>query len=149
MQTRMYACKVACSLTSKMTCYPRKKMRRRSALSCVFLLLAACTAASSPVASFLQDKKAAVFVFLAPDCPLSQSYTLTLNNLAEDFEPKRVGFYCRVFHRRDIEPRWTSSSQPITWVSGRCWTLRQSSPITLGAKVQSATGPELGQHRTG
>jgi thiol-disulfide isomerase/thioredoxin len=56
------------------------------------LLLAACTAASSPVASFLQDKKAAVFVFLAPHCPLSQSYTLTLNNLAEDFEPKELGF---------------------------------------------------------
>jgi thiol-disulfide isomerase/thioredoxin len=57
------------------------------------LVLAACTPASNPVASFLQKKKAAVFVFLAPDCPLSQNYTLTLNKLAKDYEPKGIGFY--------------------------------------------------------
>jgi thiol-disulfide isomerase/thioredoxin len=68
-------------------------MRGISALSCVFFVLAACTPARNPVASFLQNKKAAVFVFLASDCPLSQSYTLTLNNLAKEFEPKGIGFY--------------------------------------------------------
>src|SRR6516164_2910402 len=68
-------------------------MRARSALPCVFLLLAACLPAHSPVASFLQNKKTTVFVFLAPDCPLSQSYTLTLNNLAKEFERQGIGFY--------------------------------------------------------
>jgi thiol-disulfide isomerase/thioredoxin len=68
-------------------------MCRKAALSCVFFILAGCTPARSPVAPFLQNNKAAVFVFLATDCPLSQSYTLTLNNLAKEFEPKRIGFY--------------------------------------------------------
>jgi hypothetical protein len=68
-------------------------MRVQLTLSCVFWALVACTPARSPVASFLLNKKAAVFVFLATDCPLSQSYTLTLNNLGKDFEPKGIGFY--------------------------------------------------------
>jgi hypothetical protein len=37
--------------------------------------------------------KASVLVFLAPDCPLSQSYTLTLNNLHSQFEHASLGFY--------------------------------------------------------
>lgn len=41
----------------------------------------------------LSGKRAAVFVFLAPDCPLSQNYTLTLNNLGKEFESKGIGFY--------------------------------------------------------
>ncbi len=31
------------------------------------------------------NHKASVFIFLAPDCPLSQNYTLTLNNLHAQF----------------------------------------------------------------
>jgi hypothetical protein len=60
------------------------------------------------------DKKAAIFVFLAPDCPLSQNYTLTLNNLAKDFEPKGIGFYGVFSGDANRKRRWTSSSQPIT-----------------------------------
>ena len=67
--------------------------RAISALSCLFFVSAACTPARSPVASFLKNQRAAVFVFLAPDCPLSQSYALTLNNLAKDFEPRGIGLY--------------------------------------------------------
>lgn len=43
--------------------------------------------------SALEDNKAAVFAFLAPDCPLSQNYTLTLNELAGEFEPDGVRVY--------------------------------------------------------
>jgi thiol-disulfide isomerase/thioredoxin len=68
-------------------------MRRISALWFIVISLAACTPAPSPVTPLLQNKRAAVFVFLAPDCPLSQSYTLTLNNLAKEFEANGIGFY--------------------------------------------------------
>src|SRR2546426_4819763 len=39
------------------------------------------------------NHKASVFVFLAPDCPLSQNYTLTLNNLHAQFRDDDAGFY--------------------------------------------------------
>jgi thiol-disulfide isomerase/thioredoxin len=65
----------------------------KSIVCCVFLILAACTHVQSPVVSYLQNKQAAVFVFLAPDCPLSQNYTLTLNNLAKEFGANGIGFY--------------------------------------------------------
>jgi thiol-disulfide isomerase/thioredoxin len=68
-------------------------MRRISVLCFSFITLAACTPAHNPVTPLLRDKRAAVFVFLAPDCPLSQSYTLTLNNLAKEFEANEIGFY--------------------------------------------------------
>ena len=41
----------------------------------------------------LKNNKASVFVFLAPDCPLSQSYTLTLKELQAKFGNAGVGFY--------------------------------------------------------
>lgn len=57
------------------------------------LLLSACNGRPSLDVSLLKDKRAAVFVFLAPDCPLSQNYTLTLNNLQAQFDEASVGFY--------------------------------------------------------
>ena len=42
--------------------------------------------------STLKNHKAAVLVFLAPDCPLSQSYVLTLNTLSEQFDAEGVQF---------------------------------------------------------
>jgi hypothetical protein len=48
---------------------------------------------TGPVKEFLVNKQAVVFVFLAADCPLSQSYTLTLNRLHEQFQPSGVAFY--------------------------------------------------------
>ena len=41
----------------------------------------------------LKNSKASVFVFLAPDCPQSQSYTLTLNELHAKFAKDGVRFY--------------------------------------------------------
>src|SRR5262249_5457110 len=45
------------------------------------------------IAEFLVGKRGAVFVFLAPDCPLSQGYTSTLNRLHEQFQPSGIAFY--------------------------------------------------------
>src|SRR6476620_10713418 len=59
----------------------------------ILLLLAGCgRRGSEPVAEYLKDKPA-VFIFLAPDCPLSQSYTLTLNNLRTQFQASGMEFY--------------------------------------------------------
>jgi thiol-disulfide isomerase/thioredoxin len=46
----------------------------------------------NPATPFLEGRKAAVFVFLATDCPLSQGYTLTLNDLSKEFEGSGVRF---------------------------------------------------------
>jgi hypothetical protein len=43
--------------------------------------------------SSLKTNKASVFVFLAPDCPLSRSYTLTLKDLDSEFRAESVRFY--------------------------------------------------------
>ena len=43
--------------------------------------------------SLLKKNKASVFIFLAPDCPLSQNYTLTLSNLSKQFEKNSICFY--------------------------------------------------------
>ena len=42
---------------------------------------------------FINGNYASVFVFLAPDCPLSQNYTLTLNRLYENYIDSSVFFY--------------------------------------------------------
>ena len=59
------------------------------------LLLAGCRggAARPDLHSFLENGKAAVFIFLAPDCPLSQNYTLTLNGLDAEFKGRGIRFY--------------------------------------------------------
>ncbi len=42
--------------------------------------------------SKIENSKATVFIFLKPDCPLSQNYTLTLNNLFNDFKNDSILF---------------------------------------------------------
>src|SRR5215469_5427890 len=138
-----------------------------AAVCLVVLACAACRKpADNPVAGLLQNKKAAVFVFLAPDCPLSQNYTLTLNNLDKQFETRQIGFY-GVFSGDTI-----SKSAMDEFVA----TYHLSFPVTLDpqAKIADYFGatntpeafltdssgrtvykgaidnwaPELGQHRT-
>jgi len=41
----------------------------------------------------LSSNKASVFIFLSPECPMCQNYTLTLNNLYVKYKPFKVGFY--------------------------------------------------------
>jgi peroxiredoxin len=69
---------------------------------------AACysDSAAPDLSSFLKDGRAAVFVFLAPDCPLSQNYTLTLNRLHTEFQDDGIAFYGVVageFEKNEID----------------------------------------------
>ena len=58
------------------------------------LLIAGCFMISSnPVSQLLEGKRAGVFVFLAPDCPLSQNYTSTLNELRNQFMAAGIEFF--------------------------------------------------------
>jgi len=41
----------------------------------------------------LFENKATVFVFLDPECPISQNYTGILNHLSSQFENSKVKFY--------------------------------------------------------
>lgn len=76
------------------------------ALACAF---AGCRApaAKPDLSGYLENRKAAVFVFLAPDCPLSQRYTLTLNELHAEFRDDGIGFYGLVagndFYQSEID----------------------------------------------
>lgn len=39
------------------------------------------------------NNQASVFVFLAPDCPLCEGYSLTINKLQQEFEKDSIRFY--------------------------------------------------------
>jgi peroxiredoxin len=85
-------------------------MQRIKALVILFLYLISCKHAAEKQESLfsitlttskdsefnlseIKNNKATVFVFLAVDCPLSQNYTLTLNNLYNDFKNDSIVFY--------------------------------------------------------
>ena len=55
-----------------------------------FLFIGCGQADRADFSKFLQNREGAVFVFLAPDCPLSQSYTSTLNELRAPFEARGI-----------------------------------------------------------
>jgi len=67
--------------------------RKLIGVAALFLVVSCERNSSDPIAEFLKNKQAAVFVFLAPDCPLSQNYTRTLNELRTQFQSQRVEFY--------------------------------------------------------
>jgi thiol-disulfide isomerase/thioredoxin len=65
-----------------------------SSLVTLTLLISACRPAStSPIASLIEKHRAAVFVFVAPDCPLSQDVTGTFNELHTQFADADIEFY--------------------------------------------------------
>jgi thiol-disulfide isomerase/thioredoxin len=130
-------------------------------------MLASCARlADKPITPFLQGKRAAAFIFLSPDCPLSQNYTLTLNNLHKEFVAGGIEFY-GVFSGEGA-----SKAGMDDFVA----TYRVSFPVTLDAESKIADffgamktpeafltdakgqiiykgaidnfAPELGQHRT-
>lgn len=41
----------------------------------------------------INKHKATVLIYVSPECPLCQSYSLTINNLIETYAPKQVAFY--------------------------------------------------------
>ena len=71
--------------------------------------------------SSLEENRASVFVFVAPDCPLSQNHTLTLNELAGQFAADAVNFY------GVVAGEWYSRDETAEFVS----TYRVAFPVLL------------------
>ena len=114
----------------------------------------------------LKNNKASAFVFLAPDCPLSQSYTLTLNKLHSQFGNAGVALYGVVessrYERKEIDDFVTQYRIDLPIVLDPHATLAQffGAMVTPEVFVVNSEGnniyqgaidnwaPELGQHRT-
>ena len=59
----------------------------------LFLATQCAKVPPEPLPKLLKNKQGAVFVFLSPDCPLSQNYSPTLNQLRSQFQPNGIEFY--------------------------------------------------------
>ena len=114
----------------------------------------------------LKNNKASAFVFLAPDCPLSQNYTLTLNRLHSQFANEGVGFYGVVesstYNRKEINDFITQYriDLPIAldphaalaqffgaMVTPEVFVVNSEGTTIYQGAIDNAT-PEFGQHRT-
>jgi hypothetical protein len=142
-------------------------MRARTLIYALFLFVGSCaTRADNPITPFLQSKQAAVFIFLSPDCPLSQNYTLTLNNLRKEFLPSGIEFY-GVFSGDGVSkasmddfvaafrvsfPVMLDSESKIADFFGATKTpeafLTDAKGQTIYKGAIDNYAPELGQHRT-
>jgi thiol-disulfide isomerase/thioredoxin len=128
----------------------------------ILFLLAACGNRRPPIASYLKDKPAAVFVFLAPDCPLSQNYTLTLNNLRTQFQANGIELYAVFETDAGVEDFVVTYKLTLPVIRDRDFRLADSFSAMKTPEVFAvdSTGktfykgaidnwaPELGQHRT-
>jgi thiol-disulfide isomerase/thioredoxin len=167
--------------------FPKSTMKRiasRIAAYCLVMFLFCChrETQQSPATIFsyrlslsndsllnfetLKNNKASVFVFLAPDCPLSQSYTLTLNELHGRFADAHVGFYGVVessnYQRKEIDDYITQYRIELPIVLDAHSELARlfGAMVTPEVFVVNSEGqtvymgaidnwaPELGQHRT-
>jgi thiol-disulfide isomerase/thioredoxin len=127
----------------------------------MLLLLTACSN-HTPIAEFLKDKPAAVFVFLAPDCPLSQSYTLTLNNLRTQFQASGIELYAIFETDAGVDDFVSTYKLTLPVIQDRDFRLADffGAMKTPEVFAVDSTGkqfykgaidnwaPELGQHRT-
>jgi thiol-disulfide isomerase/thioredoxin len=113
----------------------------------------------------LKNNKVSAFVFLAPDCPLSQSYTLTLNELRSQFA-NAGGFYGVVenskYEKKEIDeyitqyridlPIVLDSHAELARFFGATVTpevfVVNSEGLTIYQGAIDNRAPELGQHRT-
>lgn len=114
----------------------------------------------------LKQNTASVFVFVAPDCPLSQNYTLTLNELAKQFESKSVQFYGVIagdwFDKSEIDEFITTYNTQFPILLDRDFRLAKLFDATITPEAFTVDGDgnilyqgaidnwagELGQHRT-
>jgi thiol-disulfide isomerase/thioredoxin len=129
----------------------------------VLVLLVSCARTSSdPLAEFLKNKQGAVFVFLAPDCPLSQNYTRTLNELRTQFQSQRVEFYAVFPGESAVDDFVATYKITFPIVLDRDFRLADFFRATKTPEVFAVDSngraiyqgaidnwaPELGQHRT-
>jgi thiol-disulfide isomerase/thioredoxin len=140
---------------------------RKTILCAILLLGYACTRRTSrPIASYIENKPGAVFVFLATDCPLSQNYMPTMNQLSKQFAANGIGFYS-VFSQEDLSQRTlddftTSYGMSFPAIRDEHFKLADyfgatttpqaflvgSAGATLYKGAIDNWAPELGQHRT-
>jgi thiol-disulfide isomerase/thioredoxin len=140
---------------------------RKTILCAILVVAGACTRrAPGPIASYIENKHGAVFVFLATDCPLSQNYVPTMNQLSKQFAANGIGFY-GVFSQEDLSPKTlddftTSYAMSFPAIRDDEFKLADSfgATTTPQAFLVDSTGqtlykgaidnwaPELGQHRT-
>jgi len=129
----------------------------------VLVLLVAC-GKNSPEAidQYVRDKRAAVFVFLATDCPLSQSYSRTLNDLRAQFVADGVEFYGVFPGESAVDdfvatykitfPVVVDRSFQLTDFFGATKTPEAFAVDADGRSIYKGAidnwAPELGQHRT-
>jgi thiol-disulfide isomerase/thioredoxin len=132
------------------------------AVGIVFTLAGCSTRNQPPIAEYLKDKPAAVFVFLAPDCPLSQSYTLTLNNLRTQFQSNGVEFYTVFESDTGVDDFVATYKVTLPVIRDRDFRLADyfgamKTPEVFAVDSNGKTfykgaidnwAPELGQHRT-
>jgi peroxiredoxin len=116
--------------------------------------------------SAARDNEASVFAFLAPDCPLSQNYTLTLRELADEFAPDGVRVYGVIsggwFDQAEVDEfvRTYALTFPILLdddfvladtfdaiVTPEVFTIDGSGRVLYRGAIDNWAG-ELGQHRT-
>lgn len=125
------------------------------------------TAAGSDLdLSSLRDDPVSVFAFLAPDCPLSQNYTLTLSQLAEKFAPDGVRVYGVIsggwFDEKEVDDfvRTYGIDFPVlmdddyvladlfgAMVTPEAFAMDPGGRVLYGGAIDNWAG-ELGQHRT-
>ena len=138
-------------------------VQRAIATAALLSLLAGCARQKpSPISGFLNNKQAAVFVFLAPDCPLSQNYTKTLNELRARFQSERVEFYA-VFAGKAVVDDFLSTYKiafpvlldrdfQLADFFGATKTPEAFAVDSMGRTAYKGAidnwAPELGQHRT-
>jgi hypothetical protein len=133
------------------------------AIAATLLLVAACGRdRSGPIADHLKDKQAAVFVFLAPDCPLSQNYTRTLNDLRPQFQSNGIEFYAVFTGDAAVDEFVATYKITFPVLHDRDYRLADffgatKTPEAFAVDTQGRTfyqgaidnwAPELGQHRT-
>ena len=55
----------------------------------------------------IEDKKGAAFVFFSPECPLSENYSLTMNEFSEKYRQKEILTYIvfpgKLYTKKEIE----------------------------------------------
>jgi hypothetical protein len=126
------------------------------------LFLGGCSRRDPAIVEYLKDKDAVVFAFLAPDCPLSQSYTLTLNKLRDQFRNDRIEFQGVFMSEAGVDdfvttykiafPVSIDGDFRLAGHFGATVTpevfLVDSSGKTLYKGAIDDGAPELGQHRT-
>jgi len=94
-------------------------------------------------------QKAAVLIFLQPDCPISNQYAPTLNRLVAEFSPRGISFY-RVYPDRDLTKedieqhgRTFSYNCPAFIDPKHMLTLKAGATVTPEVAVYNAKGEQV------